>query len=182
MTRTFFHENIIQYDNRPFSSIGEMHEKVIENWNARVHKGDTVYHIGDFALTWKKSDTEKVETILSSLNGQKHLIIGNHDRDPCIKARGWASTQHYKELKFDFGDVHKQRIVMFHYALRTWNQSHRGSWMLHGHSHGQLSDIGGKTMDAGCMLHNYAPINIDEIEEFMSSRPAVAVDHHIPEE
>ncbi len=177
-----FHTNIIQYDNRPFSSLEEMHEAIIGNWNTRVKKGDTVWVLGDFAITWKKSDKGWVEILLSQLNGQKHLVIGNHDRDQCVKAKGWATTQHYKELKLDRGGIHKQRIVMSHYCFRSWNQSGRGSWALHGHSHHNLADIGGKVLDVGCMGHNYAPISIDEVEEFMSTRHVVAVDHHVEEE
>lgn len=30
---------------------------------------------------------------------------------------------------------------MSHYAMRVWNQSHKGSWMLHGHSHGTLEPM-----------------------------------------
>jgi calcineurin-like phosphoesterase family protein len=93
-----------------------------------------------------------------------------------------VTTQHYKELKLDRGGIHKQRIVMSHYSFRTWNQMHRGSWMLFGHSHGNLKDTPGKTMDVGCMNHNYTPISIDEVEEFMRTRHNVAVDHHVPED
>ena len=37
------HENILRFDNRPFADVSEMNNKLIENWNARVHSNDTVY-------------------------------------------------------------------------------------------------------------------------------------------
>ena len=34
------HENILRFDNRPFADVNEMNNKLIENWNARVHSND----------------------------------------------------------------------------------------------------------------------------------------------
>ncbi len=53
------------------------------------------------------------------------------------------------------------------------------AWMLYGHSHGNLPDIGGKTMDVGVDCHGYKPISLDEVAEFMAGREFVPVDHHI---
>ena len=32
------HNNVIKFDNRPFSNIEEMNNKIIENWNNKVKK------------------------------------------------------------------------------------------------------------------------------------------------
>lgn len=45
----FGHANIIKLCHRPFASIEEMDEKLIEKWNNKVKNGDTVYIVGDFA-------------------------------------------------------------------------------------------------------------------------------------
>lgn len=37
------HRNILKLCNRPFSSIEEMDEIIIDNWNNKVHRDDTVY-------------------------------------------------------------------------------------------------------------------------------------------
>lgn len=37
------HKNIIKLCNRPFSSLEEMDESLIENWNQVVTNGDTIY-------------------------------------------------------------------------------------------------------------------------------------------
>ena len=44
----FGHNNVIQYDKRPFASVDEMDEIMIENWKKRVKEEDEVYIIGDF--------------------------------------------------------------------------------------------------------------------------------------
>lgn len=71
----FNHKNIIDYCNRPFNSVDEMNNVLIQNWNATVSNNDIIYHLGDFALGRKDTIME----ITSNLNGKKYLIRGNHD-------------------------------------------------------------------------------------------------------
>ena len=80
----FCHTNILKYDNRPFSSIEEHDENLIENWNSRVTNKDIVYHLGDFGFGQK----DKLQDIFNRLKGRKRLIRGNHDYkyDP---PKGW---------------------------------------------------------------------------------------------
>lgn len=174
----FNHDNVIQYSSRPFSSIEEMTERLIANWNDRVLPGDTVFHLGDFALSWGSKHNGVVSGILDRLNGQKWLIRGNHDRKDVEGCWQWVKVLDYHEIKLDRGGEHKQRIVLCHYAMRVWNQMHRGAWMLHGHSHGNLSDIGGKIMDVGVDCCGYRPVSADEVADFMNGREIVVMDHH----
>jgi calcineurin-like phosphoesterase family protein len=177
----FNHENIVKYSNRPFTDLGEMTEVLVKNWNEVVEKGDTVYHLGDFALSYGKQSVDVIDKLLSRLNGQKHLIKGNHDRKQVLDNSRWASVRDYHEIKVDLGGIHKQRIVMSHYAFRVWNQMHRGAWMLHGHSHGNLHHAEGKIMDVGVDCHFYRPISLDTVIKRMELCPISCYDHHIPE-
>jgi calcineurin-like phosphoesterase family protein len=176
----FNHANIIEHSARPFADLDDMTETLIARWNERVNYSDTVYHLGDFALSWGKKHKSLVDGLLERLHGNKTLIVGNHDRDEVTKNPRWSAVKHYHELKIDLGGVHKQRIVLSHYAFRTWNQIHRGSWMLYGHSHSNLTDIGGKTMDVGVDCHDYYPIRVEQIAAFMAGRDIVSCDHHLP--
>ena len=171
----FNHENVIKYSQRPFSSLGEMTQALIDRWNSVVKRGDVVYHLGDFALSWGKKHYSVIDLILSRLNGSKFLICGNHDRDEVKKNPRWSKVCDYHELT-----VSSQKIVLCHYSMRTWNKMHYGSWMLHGHSHGNLPDNGGKTMDVGVDVHDFTPVSFDFVGDYMSCREIFTEDHHTP--
>jgi calcineurin-like phosphoesterase family protein len=172
MINTFFtsdthfgHERIIQLSNRPFSSVREMDEKMISNWNSKISKKDTVYFLGDFCFC----DAEQGQRILDSLNGHKHLIRGNHEKIGS-RLKGWVSISDYKEIK-----VENQSIVLSHYAMRTWNKLHYKSWMLYGHSHGTLPDDNGLlSIDVGVDCHNYSPISMSDLGLIMSKKQYVS--------
>ena len=72
----FGHKNIIEYCNRPFSTVEEMDEKLIRNWNNTVSKNDKVLFLGDFAF----GSRERVIELGNMLNGRKTIVLGNHDR------------------------------------------------------------------------------------------------------
>ena len=71
----FNHKNIIKYCDRPFDSVEEMNEAMIERWNETVSKDDVVLHLGDFC----KGNVWMIKQIRERLNGTIILIIGNHD-------------------------------------------------------------------------------------------------------
>jgi len=156
----FGHGNIIRYCNRPFADADEMNRTLIERWNARVNKRDTVKILGDFGF--HLSDKEALE-IFNALNGSKELIIGNHDLDrkgrviQSVARLPWAKPPtHYSEIKHD-----GHRIILSHYAALTWNGSHHGSFMAFGHSHDTLPSLPG-SIDVGVDAQNYYPISVEE--------------------
>lgn len=66
----FWHNSIISYCHRPFSSIEDMNEKLIKNWNDTVKPEDKVYFLGDFCL----SNSERTRDVLNRLNGYKIIV------------------------------------------------------------------------------------------------------------
>ena len=71
----FGHTNIIRFCKRPWKTVEEMDNALIQNWNSVVGENDIVFHLGDFAFApnwrWKE--------LLVKLNGRIYLIMGNHD-------------------------------------------------------------------------------------------------------
>ena len=70
------HANVIKFDNRPFSDLNEMHEAIIENWNNKVSKDDTVFYLGDLYF---KGNVKYIKNLVHQLNGKIYFILGNHD-------------------------------------------------------------------------------------------------------
>lgn len=175
----FGHKNIIRFSNRPFKDVDHMNEELIRLWNSYVGPDDDVYHNGDFSLT----TPNKTGEILDRLNGNIHLITGNHEKS-VLKKEGvrnrFVWIKPYHELV-----VGNQLIVLCHYAMRVWNKSHHKSWMLYGHSHDSMEhEQWGRSMDVGVdsayrILGEYRPFSYDEIAEIMSKREHNPVDHHV---
>ena len=74
----FGHKKILEFEGkkRPFKTIEEHDEALIERWNEVVNKRDTVWHLGDFCFS------EKSLEIAGRLNGIKKFVLGNHDTLP----------------------------------------------------------------------------------------------------
>lgn len=149
----FDHLKIINYCNRPFSSIEEMNHALINKWNKRVSKADKIYYLGDFAL----SSIDRIKLILDKLNGTKILIKGNHDRH---------SRKKYVESGFI--DVHNffylEGFVLSHKPLVDKNTKYIDLWNLCGHVHEKWKiDTNRKILNVGVDVWEFEPISLDQI-------------------
>lgn len=147
------HTKIIQYCHRPFINVIEMNSALIINFNSVVSVKDITIHAGDFGFFKSKSDATE---IIKQLNGNHIFIKGSHDR--------WLPDS----TPFIWSKMIGNRfVVVCHYAMRTWERSHYGSWQLFGHSHGTLLPIG-KQWDIGVDSNGFCPVSFDRLEYIMS--------------
>ena len=144
--------------------------QLIDQWNNRVGRGDTVYVLGDFALSWGARDRTYIESALSCLHGTKILISGNHDRREVLKAPSWAKVTPYHEIKVTLPNGERRKIVMSHYPLLTWNGQRDGSWMLHGHCHGAIQSTNSRRHDVGVDANGFAPVALTKLAELLEPR------------
>lgn len=170
MSRTLFtadthfgHLGIIAQCGRPFADVRDMDEALIENWNSVVGKNDVVIHLGDFA---HKCEQRRLEAIFDRLNGRKFLVIGNHD-DLATLSLPWAAPP----ASLVETTIEGVRVVMCHYALRTWHRQNRGAIALYGHSHGRLPGTS-LSADVGVDCWGYAPVTLDQIKQRLVTQPA----------
>lgn len=159
----FGHSAIIKYCNRPYDNFQDMDEAIISNYNKLVKPGDTVYHLGDFCFGKEK----EIKYYRSRLNGKIHLILGNHDYKNKIYK--------YPHLFTEICDLmtlknNKKKIILCHYAMRTWESSHHNSYQLYGHSHGLMISVG-KQMDVGVDAQGFMPISIEQVIRTMLLKP-----------
>ena len=159
----FGHANVIGFDHRPFADSDEMDHVLIELWNGRVQPDDTVYIVGD--LCYRSKNT--ADWYLRQLNGNKILILGNHDA-PILDN---PKALHYlddvaKMMNIKDGD---KQICLCHYPIAEWDGFFRGSWHIYGHIHNRKDEAYEfmKTKDhalnAGCMINNYTPASFNEL-------------------
>ncbi|GLS71350.1 hypothetical protein GCM10007890_33630 [Methylobacterium tardum] len=154
----FGHGGILHACKRPFASIGEHDELVAEAWNATVRPGDTVYHLGDFALS---RDAAAIERAFRRLNGRKILIVGNHDRRG--RRLPWAEQHEgIREIS-----VEGRHLVLCHYPLRSWARAFRGSLHLFGHTHGRLPGTT-QSCDVGVDVWGYRPVSLSAVIDAMA--------------
>jgi calcineurin-like phosphoesterase family protein len=155
----FGHANIIKHCKRPFSDVREMNDYMIMKWNSVIGKNDTVIHLGDFAY---KSAGLDVHSIFRTLNGKKHLVVGNHD-DRRVLDLGWESVRRDYFLKTTLGSE-RVEVHGYHYPLLEWNGFYRGAYHLYGHVHGTLRpSCWGRAMDMSVDCHDYTPKTIEQI-------------------
>ena len=161
----FGHGKSFLFEPRGFSSVEEMNEAIIENWNKVVKPNDMVIHLGDTMLT----DNEKGIEYFKRLNGQISLVWGNHDSDtrkkllsalPNVIILGYAHQLKYGKLS----------IYMSHYPTLTSNydQKHFSQHVLslHGHTHQKTNWLDPKNpflYHVGLDSHNNTPVHIDEV-------------------
>lgn len=146
----FHHKAIIGYTGRPFSSVSEMDNTLINNWNSVVKPRDTVYHLGDFCFG-------NGVDVFNALNGQKFLIRGNHDKYKNLRL-GWGWI---KDV-YMFKAGNSMQIWLSHYPHRSWKNMFHGSWHLFGHTHGALPPYG-KSFDVGVDANGYQLWHLDSI-------------------
>lgn len=163
----FCQQSIIPYCKRPFNSVNEMNEKIIENWNSIISEKDTVYFLGDFAFGSPNENRD----ICNRLNGYKIIIRGNHDRDTDI--------EYWKEMGFSqvFDTPQKLYFADKYSNLRYVILSHEPQYIndnefnIHGHIHDELlkneyPDMSGNNhLCVSVERIDYRPILFDTIQE-----------------
>lgn len=119
----FGHKNILEYEKeaRPFSSVEEMNEKLIDNWNSVVRASDIVWHLGDFCFG--KGNLE----IAQRLRGKKRLVMGNHDT--------YAASDYLLYFERIFGAFFWKQCILTHIPVHPNNLGSRAFLNIHGHLH-----------------------------------------------
>lgn len=167
------HKRVLRMDDRPFETLDEMNNAIINNWNSRVGNNDTVYILGDIA--WSNSEAYKV---ISQLTGTKVLILGNHDKlNDGLKGL-FSEIVDYKVINDNYKGKNNQ-LVLSHYPIAHWYNQFRNSIHLYGHVHSNKDwiaykkygehckaiDIPFRAYNVGCMIDyiDYTPRTLDEI-------------------
>lgn len=163
----FGHDKDFLFGPRGFSSWMEHGEAIVRNWNSIVKPGDDVWHLGDVMLS-KHNETQALEWV-NSLNGNIHLILGNHDTDSRISILKDACPN---IVSYDYAyrmKVSGVNMFLSHFPALTSNEGHghniyNSIISVHGHTHQKDTFVDNICMyHAGMDSHGCFPVNIDEI-------------------
>lgn len=153
----FGHSNILNFTDdkglpvRPFDSVQEMNQTMVDRWNSVVRPGDKVYHLGD-VFFGPKDDFKR---LWPRLMGSKRLVVGNHDDIKFLSSGGFFQKVYMWRLFKEHG------VLLTHVPLHE--SSIRGGGInVHGHIHQQSSPKG--PYKCVCVEQtDYTPVNIEDL-------------------
>lgn len=149
----FGNAGMIQFDNRPFNSILEMDNAIIDNWNNTVTNNDVVFVTGDFGAEGKEIE------YLNKLNGIIYLVKGNHDEQ---------DNQYYREC--GFADVTDTPFILERFYFISHEPCYVSERMpycnIHAHVHSNpiYKDVSTRSFCTSACRIGYKPVSFDEIK------------------
>ena len=140
---------------RNFRTTDEMHKVLKQRHNSVVRPEDTVYHLGDFAYGPGAKSWQQVQSILQTLNGTHHLILGNHDH-----------IEPFKYIEAGFSSVHTSLVLedylLIHDPAVAGVLTHQK--VIHGHTHSIGLRLAPHTYCVCVELHDYIPVEFSVIK------------------
>jgi len=168
------HTNCLHLANRPFSSIQDMENTIVDNFNKKIKPDDVLYLLGDVCLGKKTSWIRFLDKLVCR---NVILLIGNHDKWSCIPKDKILMVAEFVRLR-----IHGRILILSHYPYRCswfrafWKRLHpavvskkrpkdTGLWLLHGHDHRKtaLCDYHPRQINVGVDAHNFFPVSINDI-------------------
>ena len=189
----FFHANVIKYCDRPYSSVEEMNEDMIEKWNSVVKPEDSVYVLGDISLAFRP-----IEAFSHRLVGTRYLVPGNHDwchsfhkkgrkdREKWIgeyERYGWNVMSEQTSMILEeigevnlchhpYGNENSNDGEEYHDKYAKWRPIDNGKVLLCGHVHEKWqtkkSSAGTLMINVGVDVHKFIPISQTEIIDIVN--------------
>lgn len=107
-------DSVISRDYRPFKTLKEMNEGIINNWNKQAGKDDVIYHLGDFVnYNLKDLDCEPLLKLVQKINAKVVLILGNNEKR-ILTNRFGGNFEKFRDylLGFGFSDVFENEMRM----------------------------------------------------------------------
>lgn len=159
------HDRAFVYEPRGYSCAEAMDSAILYNWNSVITPEDDVYVLGDLML----GDNSIGMNILKQLNGNIHIIRGNHDTDSrLIQYKMLPNVVEICDAKYL--KYKKYHFYLTHYPCLTGNLEReslkQGTINLCGHSHFNQAI---KVIENSIMYHveldahNCYPISIEEV-------------------
>lgn len=175
----FDHKNVIEFSDRPFSSIEEMNDKIINNIKKVVSPGDTLIIVGDFSLGAKKENLKNYIKRIKESGCYLINVRGNHDESnsimmnhgfdlACDKLEITLANEKVTVMHYPY----RQSLFMYYYykvlnkifPTKFWNERRywdklpfKKKYLIHGHTHSTILQ-NEYQFNVSCEALNYTPI------------------------
>ena len=157
-----------------------MNNTLIRKWNQRVNEEDIVVFLGDFGFY--SSGDRKLKDIYDELNGQKIMLVGNHDRRKRNGLNLKIESIRMRDGKWLIWNTHNPRHIRYDYKINFCGHVHE-KWKFcridKNAGKGKYGEPILNTTKAGPNGHNitdvvnlsvdvwdYMPVNITEIKKY----------------
>lgn len=156
----FGHRSVIKHCNRPYNSIDDMNNAIIDNINYEVNKDDFLFILGDFCY-WRL-DVEQIINYRRRINCQNIILIwGNHDYK--FRRDLWFNSLWFLTADLLNVEIDNQLYILCHFPLRSWHKQRYGSRHLFGHTHNTMGPYG-LSFDVGVDGWGFKPVSIEMVE------------------
>ena len=172
---------------RPFDTLEEMDNLIVNNINEIVGQDDILVHLGD----WSFGGFDYVTEFRNRINCDNiYLILGNHDhhieRNRQNVQTLFNKTSHYEVLFVtdEDGDDLNYEFVLSHFPIVSWHDMNKGRFHVFGHVHLPRNKkvMPGRSMDVGMDGNNLIPYELKEVVAILENRPIkttmIESDHH----
>lgn len=161
----FGHNKDFCYKPRGFENVNEMNKGLLKNYNSIVKSNDEVYILGDLVV----GNIEEGMEYARWLNGQIHLILGNHDSPKKIEL--YREMKNIRTISFAEAFTYKKfHFYLSHYPTLTATYPDGGlrnkTYNLCGHTHTDYPFFHagvGAIYHCEVDAHDNKPICIDDI-------------------
>ncbi len=148
------HAPIITHGHRPFATLRQMQEHLIDAWRGCVRRNDVIVCVGDLAIG---GSSEAVDAMVRNLPGRKLVVAGNHEFWAAGgPPKNYAVCEVMPTLLVDG----KHPAVMTHEPL---DHVPRGWINLHGHLHGPVRPVSTRHVNVNVEQIGYQPARLDEV-------------------
>lgn len=183
------HKAPVEKGWRRFDSVKDMNECIISRWNETVSPGDRVWILGDVFLG---NEAEGL-ALVQQLQGEKHLIAGNHDR---VWSGNRDGFKHFRKWLGSFETIQSfarrriadQTVLLSHFPFQgagDHTETERysryrfpddGSYLIHGHVHEAWKQRGRRMLNVGMDMWGFQPVSMEIITMWVDGKISFGAD------
>ena len=170
-------ETVISRDYRPFGSLIEMNERIINIWNDQAKENDFIYHLGDFVnYNFVDLEYDNLFTLVKKIKAKVILVLGNNERR-ILDNRFGGNFENFKTYlqSIGFFNVYEKELNLkigdhdFKLVHCPTDADKTSNYNLFGHIHRSVF-VKKYGFNVGVDNHNYKLFSEEEIQDLYDRR------------